>query len=88
MSEPERPAGEPKRWLDERRNVDRVFHLLVGVCAALVAADLLYAKHGHFAFEDFVGFHAGFGFVAYVSLILTAKGLRRLTKRREDYYDA
>ena len=81
------PADEPPRWLDDRRNVDRIFYGLVAVCVAVVVADLAYPKHVHFEFEQRVGFHAAFGFLAYVGLVLTATQLRKLLKRDEDYYD-
>lgn len=81
------PPGESPRWLDDRRNVDRVFYLLLAACGAVVAVDLgAYHKHGHFDFENYPAFHAIFGFVAYVGLITLAKGLRKLVMRPEDYY--
>jgi hypothetical protein len=85
--DPGRPPEE-RRWLDDSRNVSRLFRALVGVCALLVAIDVatLHEKHGHFAFEELPGFHAAFGFAAYVGLVLTAKALRRFLKRDEDYY--
>jgi hypothetical protein len=76
-----------EHWLDEPRNVDRVFHTLCGLCALVVAADLLYDKKTYFWFEAWIGFHAAFGFVACVGLVLVAKQLRRLLLRSEDYYD-
>jgi hypothetical protein len=83
---PPEGSKEKPRWLDRKENVDKVFYALCAVCAAVVLADLGYHKHGHFGFENIIGFHAGFGFVAYVSLVTLAKGLRRLVKRPEDYY--
>ena len=84
---PARSKAKKRYWLDERKNVDKVFYALCAVCAAVVLSDLLYDKHGHFSFEEVIGFHAGFGFVAYVGLVLLAKQLRRVLKRDEDYYD-
>jgi len=81
------PEGEEPRWLDDRRNVDKIFYALVAACIATVLADLAYHKHGHFNFEQWIGFHAGFGFLAYLGLVLTATQLRKLLKRDEDYYD-
>lgn len=77
---------ERRRWLDSPRNVDRLVHLLWAACAALVVAEFLYHKHPHFGFDGWVGFHAAFGFLAYCAIVLSAKGLRRLIRRDEDYY--
>jgi hypothetical protein len=77
-----------ERWLDRPRNVTRLVHGLYILCAALLLADLFYEKHIHFAFEAWFGFFAIFGFAAYVFIVLSAKALRRLIKRPEDYYEA
>ena len=88
MSEhPPRDSAEPLRWLDHKKNVDKVFYVLCGLCAAVVLADLGYDKHGHFAFENIIGFNAAFGFIAYVGLILISKQLRKWLMRDESYYD-
>ncbi len=76
-----------KYWLDEPRNVSRVFHALVTVCALLFAADLFYTKHAETAVGAWLGFDGIFGFTACVFLVLAAKQLRRLVKRDERYYD-
>jgi hypothetical protein len=74
-------------WLDEPRNVAKVFWALVAVCAALLAADFFYDKHAKFALENLFGFYGLFGFVCCVFLVLAAKELRKFLKRPEDYYD-
>ena len=76
-----------KYWLDDSRNVNKIVYSLYIVCALLVLADLLYDKHAHFDFENWFGFSGFFGFVACVALVLTAKLLRVVLKREEDYYD-
>lgn len=83
------PPGEAPGWFEKRRNINIIFYLLCLICAALVAVDVahLYHKHAHFSFEEFPAFHAGFGFLAYVGLVLTSTQLRKLLKRSEDYYD-
>ena len=78
---------ERRYWLDERRNVDKVYWALLIVCAGLFAADLFYDKHGKFAVEDLFGFYGLYGFIACVFLVLAAKQLRKLLIRPEDYYD-
>lgn len=74
-------------WLDRRENVTKVF---VGLCAlglALALADLVAHRHDAVGFAQWFGFYAVYGFVACVALVLTAKALRRVLKRPEDYYD-
>lgn len=88
----EDPTDAPKTperryWLDEKRNVDRIYAALLLVCAGLLAADFFYDKHAKFAIEDWFGFFGIYGFVCCVFLVLAAKLLRKLLIRSEDYYD-
>jgi hypothetical protein len=84
----EKPAAPDKRyWLDEPRNVAKVFWGLVVLCVVLVVADLFYSKHVAFVAEEIFGFYGIFGFVACVFLVLAAKELRKLLRRAEDYYE-
>lgn len=78
---------DDRRWLDQPRNVTRLVRGLYLVCGLALLADLLYRKHPYFGFESWFGFYAWFGFVASVSLVLTAKQLRRVLRRDEDYYE-
>jgi len=78
---------QKKYWLDDHRNVDRLVRWFYGVCAALILIDVFVPKHGPFALEHVFGFYGFFGFVACVALVLTAKQMRRVIKRPEDYYD-
>lgn len=79
--------GERKYWLDEPRNVDKIVYTLYAVCGGLILVDLLLHKHAHFGFENWFGFYGFYGFIGCVALVLIAKGLRRLVKRSEDYYE-
>lgn len=76
-----------QRWLDDSRNVRRVAFTLYGICGLLLLADLFYTKSAHFAFEAWFGFYAVFGFAVSFTLVLTAKELRRVLRRDEDYYE-
>lgn len=89
MTVPSPSAARPEKkyWLDDPRNVNKLIGVLVAVCALLVLADLFYHKHVHFGFEAWFGFHAWFGFGMCVALVLIAKELRKLLKRKENYYD-
>lgn len=64
-----------------------VTYLLYAVCLALLAAELLIHREVYFGIEGWYGFYAILGFAAYCGIIYTAKALRRLVRRPEDYYD-
>ena len=84
---PHAPAGERQRWLDDRRNVDKIVYALYAVCAVLLLIDPLVHKHGPFAIEHWWGFYGIYGFVGCVFLVLAAKVLRLIVMRPEDYYE-
>jgi hypothetical protein len=79
--------NEREYWLDKPSSVDLIIKTLIAACIVVVLADFGYHKHGHFGFQGWFAFDAVFGFVAYVVLVNSAKGLRKLLMRREDYYD-
>jgi hypothetical protein len=56
-------------------------------CLLLVVADFLVHRHISTAAERLPAFYALYGFVALVGVVMAAKGLRRLVKRDEGYYD-
>ena len=61
-----------------------------GFLAALaltVLAQLAIEPHPHFAVEHLFGWNALYGFLACAALILLARALGLLLKRRDDYYD-
>ena len=79
---------DPKRyWLDDPKNVDKVFYAVCVICALTVLPDFFYEPHVHFRWEAWFGFYGWYGFVGCVFLVLAAKQLRRILKRDEDYYD-
>jgi len=72
---------------DNPKNVKR---LRMGFFVALVLvliAESFVEMHGAFSVEHFYGFYAVYGFISYVVLIFVAKVLRKITIRKEDYYD-
>ena len=84
---PESARGERKYWLDDPGNVRKIYGGLWIVCGLLVSADFFYDKHTEFPIEHFVGFFGFYGFVSCVLLVLSAKQLRKIVGRGEDYYD-
>ena len=79
--------GNKRYWLDRPENVRKIYVGLWVFGLAWVIPDFLIHKHEDVAFAAMLGFYAIFGFVACVALVLTAKGLRRILMRPEDYYD-
>ncbi len=80
--------GQEKRyWLDRPENVTRLYRGVWAIGIGLVLIELFLHRHEEFAFAAWWAFYAAFGFVACVALVLTAKALRRVLKRDEDYYD-
>jgi len=82
--------NDRKYWLDDPRNVDKVFWGVCLLCALSALVDvggLLYRKDAHFGLEALWNFHGFYGFISCWLLVLAAKRLRKLVKRDEDYYD-
>ncbi len=73
---------------DKPKNVKRLLIIFFIASAAVLLIDLVYQRHSIFAWEDYFGFYAVFGFVACVVLVIVSKYiLRPLTMRKEEYYD-
>lgn len=79
-------ASEGEYWLDKPESVNLLIKILIAACVMSVLADFTYHKHAEFHFMELFAFDAVFGFVAYVSLVTSAKGLRKILMRDEDYY--
>lgn len=79
--------NEKHYWLDDPANVTKLYRGLWTVGILLLLGDLLLHKHEDFTFAGWFSFYGIFGFVACVVLVISAKGLRRLLMRSEDYYE-
>jgi hypothetical protein len=80
-------ATDNPGWVDKPENRRRIRQLLYGVCTGLVLVDFVVHRHISTAAEQVPAFYAIYGFGALVGVVLAAKGLRRLVKRDEEYYD-
>ena len=88
---------ERQHFFDKPGNVRRVIRTLYAVCAFLILLDGVDVagqllgwgdlRHTERAWEGWPGFYGVYGFVACVLLVLTAKKLRKVLMRSEDYYD-
>ena len=75
-------------WLDRKENVTKLYLGLWAVGTLLLVADLVIHRHEGVWFAGWFGFYAIYGFLACVALVLTAKALRRVLMRDEDYYES
>jgi hypothetical protein len=64
-----------------------IWKAFIVVLALTVIAQLFVEAHPHFAVERLFAWNALYGVLACAALILVAKGLGLLLKRRDDYYD-
>ena len=87
MNKPKSPQQEKRDWLDDPRHIDWILWALYGMCGLLFVSDLFYHRHSHFGFEGWFGFNAWYGFLSYCFIVLSAKQLRKILRRDEDYYD-
>jgi len=71
---------------DKPRNVSLLLRVLYVICLLLFILDFIVHRHVTHSWETLTGFYAIFGFVACVTLVLVAKQLRKILKRKEDYY--
>ena len=97
MSHPE--SNSERTWsIAKPENADRVFYGLCSIAIFLVITDVCYMLYmhstgpkgyvkGHFAFEDIMGFHAAYGFMAFVVVVMSGTHLRKYLMRPLDYYD-
>ena len=93
----DRAPTEKEHFFDKPANVRLFIRGLYTVCAIVFALDLVNLglrlagahelRHAETAWEGLPGFYAVYGFVACVLLVVTAKQLRKVLMRREDYYD-
>lgn len=79
---------EKKYFFDKFENVIKMLRIFWVLLFVLFVIDLFIQKHPFFSFEEWPGFYAVFGFVAYTFIVIIAKHLLRpIVKREEDYYD-
>lgn len=74
-------------WLARPKTIRMLWRVFIAVLALTVLAELLAAHTAHFAVENLFAFNALYGFLACAGMILFARALGVLLKRRDDYYD-
>ena len=79
-------TSEASHWLDEPRNVKRLWRGFLVVLALTVLAELLVSLHPRFGIESVFGFHAWFGLMACAAMIIVAKAVGLMLKRPDTHY--
>ena len=78
---------EKQHLFDKPKNIRHLLRILYMACALLLALDLIIHRHVIHTWESLWGFYGFYGFLACIGLVLTAKQLRKILQRPEDYYD-
>ena len=74
-------------WLVRRASVKRLCIASITLLALTVLAQIAFPVEGHFGVDGSFAFNAWYGFAACAAMILVAKLLGALPKRRDTYYD-
>jgi len=69
-----------------KKLINFIIYALYSICASLLLVDVFHRKHGHFLFEEQFGFYSLYGFLSYIFIVTSAKLLRKILKRDENYY--
>lgn len=76
-----------KHWLYRGETRRKLWLAGIVILVLTVIAELFIKLHPYFAIAGIFAFHAVFGFISCVVMVLFARFLGVLIKRREDYYD-
>ncbi len=76
-----------KHWLYQAGMPRKLWTAGAAVLAVTVLVELFVSLHPHFHSARLFAFHALYGFASCALMILLARFLGMLIKRRDDYYD-
>lgn len=79
-------------WIERPGNAGKLYRLLLGICALLLALDPLddlgfFHKYIHHGAEGWLGFYSLFGFAAYAFIVGAGWVWRAVVGRGPGYYD-
>lgn len=76
-----------QNWFYRKTSIKKLWLGAITILTLTVLAEFVIALHPHFEIEKLFGFHALYGFFACVFMVVFAKLLGFLIKRKDDYYD-
>jgi hypothetical protein len=74
-------------YLERPGTIRKLWIILFIICGLTVVPDFFLKREPHFGVDHYFGFYALLGFIACAVLILFAKAVGYILKRREDYFD-
>lgn len=81
-------SAPPPHWLVRRSTIRLLWGIFLLILAATVAADFwLTESHALFGLDGSFGFYAWYGFGTCVLMVVGAKLLGFVLKRKDTYYD-
>ena len=83
---------EQKHWLYREENRRKLWLIQIAILALAIIPEFFIHHHAYFTEQDIQvdaksGFYAWYGFTACAVMVITAKFLGFVLKRKDDYYD-
>ena len=75
-----------KHWLVRAKTIKLLWVLFIAILALTVLSELFIHKHAYFTVDGSFAFSAWYGFITCVAMVVVAKLLGYVLKRKEDYY--
>jgi uncharacterized membrane protein YhdT len=76
-----------KHWLVRKKSILLFWRVGMVILFLLVIADFFVHAHPYFGVDGTFGFYSWFGLTTCIGMVLFAKGLGILLKRKDTYYD-
>jgi uncharacterized membrane protein len=73
-------------WLARPTTIRLLWWVFAAVLALSVTAQVLFKVKGYFGADGWFAFGAVYGFLSCLAMVLVAKGLGYVLKRKQDYY--
>lgn len=75
-------------WLVRPGTIRLLWMIFAVILVVTVMADMFIHHHAWFGLDGTFGFGAWFGFVSCIAMVVFAKALGAVLKRRDTYYDS
>ena len=76
-----------QNWFYRKSSIKKLYISALIILGVVLFVEYFIILHPHFSVEKIFGFHAVFGFLSFIALIIFAKLLGFLVQRKDDYYD-